>query len=151
MPARAGDEKSATHEARLPIVATPAAMTDFAFQGASARKAAQIPCDGDSCGCSRSSSMRRLALIAREGVAGLRVARLQSFAEPGHALFRGAVRPALWLDIALSHLLEPVVSYGGSGFQAFLEIARLDGVSSTLGVVAPDTGETVSLKFHSHC
>jgi len=46
--------------------------------------------------------------------------------------------------------LEPVVSDGGSGFQAFLEIARLDQVPISLGVVAPDAGETVSLKFQSH-
>ena len=91
-----------------------------------------------------------LAVIACEGITGLRVPSLQAFSEPGHALFRGAVRPALRLDIALSHLLEPVVSDGGSGFQAFFEIARLDEIPITLGVVAPDAGETVSLKFHSH-
>ena len=94
--------------------------------------------------------MRRLALIACEGVAGLRVAGLQTFSEPGHALFRGAMRPALRLDIALPHLLESVVSDGGSGFQSCFEIARLDEVPISLGVMAPDAGETVSLKFHSH-
>ena len=44
MPTTAGDERSATHEARPPTVATAAAMTDFAFQGASASKVAQMPC-----------------------------------------------------------------------------------------------------------
>ena len=89
-------------------------------------------------------------LVACERVAGLRVAGFQTFSEPGHALLGGAMRPALRLDIALSHLLEPVVSDGGSGFQAFFEIARLDEVPITLGVVAPDAGEAVSLKLHSH-
>ena len=41
--------------------------------------------------------------------------------------------PTFRLDIALSHLLEPVVSDGGSGFQSFFEIARLDQVPLTLG------------------
>ena len=65
---------------------------------------------------------------AREGITGVGVARLQSFAEPGHPLFRGAMRPAFRLDIALSHLLEPVVPDGGSGFQPCFEITRLDTV-----------------------
>src|SRR6202162_3202698 len=94
--------------------------------------------------------MTGLELVAGEGVAGIRVRGLQALSEPGHPLLRRAVRPAFRLDIALSHLLEPVVSDGGSGFQAFFEIARLDQVPLTLGVVAPDAGETISLKFHSH-
>ena len=53
MPAKAGiGERSATHEARPPTVAIPAAMTNYESQGASARRATQMPCDDDSCGCS---------------------------------------------------------------------------------------------------
>ena len=41
--------------------------------------------------------------------------------------------PAFRLDIALSHLLEPVVSDGGRGVQACFKIARLDQVPLALG------------------
>ena len=41
--------------------------------------------------------------------------------------------PAFRLDIALSHLLEPVVSDGGRGVQARFKIARLDQVPLALG------------------
>ena len=37
-----------------------------------------------------------------------------------------------------------------AAFKPFFEIARLDQVPLTLGVVAPDAGETIGLQFHSH-
>jgi hypothetical protein len=40
---------------------------------------------------------------------------------------------AFRLDIALSHLLEPVVSEGGRGVQACFKIARLDQAPLALG------------------
>jgi len=112
MPATAGDEKLAAHEARPPTVAMPAAMTDLAFQGASASKVAQKPGAEEASEWSSSWSMDWLQPVAREGITGLRVARLQTFSEPRHALFGGAVRPALRLNRAARHFLEPVVSYG---------------------------------------
>ena len=53
-----------------------------------------------------------LESIVCEGIAGLRVARLQTFSEPRHALLRGAVRPAFRLNRTTRHFLEPVVSDG---------------------------------------
>ena len=88
--------------------------------------------------------------VVREGITGLWISRLQSLAEPRHALFRGTVRPAFRLNRPARHFLEPVVSDGGSGFQAFFEIAWLDQVPLTLGMVAPDAGETIGLQFHSY-
>ena len=41
--------------------------------------------------------------------------------------------PAFRLDIALSHLLEPVVSDSGRGVQACCKVARLDQVPLALG------------------
>ena len=60
------------------------------------------------------------------------------------------MRPAFWLNRAARHFLELVIADGCCRSEPFFKIARLDQVPLTLGVVAPDAGETIGLQFHSH-
>jgi len=87
---------------------------------------------------------------AREGITGVGVAHLQSFAEPGHALLRRSMSPAFRPNRAAGHFLELIIADRRCRSEPRFEIARFDQVPLTLGVVASDAGETIGLQFHSH-
>ena len=57
--------------------------------------------------------------------------------------------PAFRLDLATRHFLQSIVPDGRCCAEPFFEIARLDQVAFTLGVISPDTGITIGLEFHS--
>jgi hypothetical protein len=59
------------------------------------------------------------------------------------------VRPAFRLNRTARHFLEPVVSDGRRRSESFFKVARLNEIPFSLGVVAPDAGETIGLQFHS--
>ena len=59
------------------------------------------------------------------------------------------MRPAFRLDMSLPHLLQPIVSDRGCGFQPLFKIARLDEIAFPSCVIAPHTGIAIRLQFHA--
>src|SRR4029450_3049156 len=95
------------------------------------------------------SSRRPSAARGPEGVALSYLARVQSRAEPAHALLRGAVGEGFGRHVAARLLLEAVVADGGGSLEPGLDIARIEEVPP-LGVEAPHAGEAVGLELHRH-
>src|SRR5688572_2134076 len=84
--------------------------------------------------------------VDREGVAFVRVARLESATEPLHALLAGAVRPCLRVHILAGGLLDAVVADSGGGGERLFQVPWFEQ-SSLFRAVAPHSGEAVGLQF----
>ncbi len=50
-------------------------------------------------------------------------------------------------DVSAGLLLQAVVADRGGSVQALLDVARLENVAYTVGVISPDAGETIGLEF----
>ena len=68
-------------------------------------------------------------------------------AKPCHALFGAAVREGIWIYMPSGHLLQPVISHGGSRAKSGLDIALFEQ-TTLLGGMRPNPGKTISLQFH---
>lgn len=57
--------------------------------------------------------------------------------------------PAFRLNMATCHLLQAIISNSRCRAKPLLEITRFNQVPFVLGMMAPDTGITIGLEFHS--
>ena len=88
-------------------------------------------------------------LTLLEGVAGGDGAVLEAALEPFGSLGGAAVGEGFGIDCASGHLLDAVVSDGGCGFQAGVDVAGVEQITF-LGGMSPDAGEAVRLQFEAN-
>src|SRR3954468_8931549 len=86
--------------------------------------------------------------VAREGVAGLELPRVEAGLQPVSPLLGGAVREGLRVDPALGLLLDAVVANRRGGSEALLEIAALEQAAVVCGA-SPDAGQAIRLELEA--
>src|SRR5690606_34141542 len=90
------------------------------------------------------------APLLPERIAGVGVAGVEAGPEPLLALGGGAVGEALRHHIALRLLLQRVVADRAGGIERLFDVARFEHLTLRVGMMRPDTGETVGLQFDLH-
>src|SRR5215470_12429817 len=92
----------------------------------------------------------RLEAAGAKGVASLRLAAFEAFAEPAHALGRGAMGERFRYHATLCLALQGVIADRRSGPQAVLDVARFQARLYFVVETCPHTRQAVGLQLHAH-